>query len=57
MKSVQKGLRDGDIEKDVYGRLVCTECDVNLQTENDPDELGSVRRCPDCGAEFKELRT
>jgi DNA-directed RNA polymerase subunit RPC12/RpoP len=57
MKSIQKGIRDGDIDKDTYERLVCAECEVNLTTENDPDELGSVRRCPECGVEFKELRT
>lgn len=57
MKSVQKGLRDGDIEKDTYGRLSCCECEQNLQTVNDPDQLGHVRRCPECGIEFKELRT
>jgi predicted amidophosphoribosyltransferase len=57
MKTVQKGLRDGDIEKDTYERLLCSDCEKNLQTDNDPSELGTVRRCPECGREFKELRT
>jgi predicted RNA-binding Zn-ribbon protein involved in translation (DUF1610 family) len=55
MKSVRKGLRDGDIEKDTYGRLECTACGQSLQSVNDPDEVGTVRRCPECGAEFREL--
>ncbi|MFB6103475.1 MAG: HVO_0758 family zinc finger protein [Halobacteriaceae archaeon] len=55
MKSVQKGLRDGEIEKDVYDRLVCAECGEQLKTQNDPDEIGSVRSCPDCGREWQQL--
>lgn len=55
MKSVQKGLRAGEIEKDVYDRLVCAECGEQLKTENDPDEIGSVRICPDCGREWQQL--
>ncbi len=25
-------------------------------TKNDPDEVGKVRVCPECGGEWKELR-
>lgn len=55
MKSVQKGLRAGEIEKDVYDRLVCADCDEGLATENDPDEVGQVRRCPNCDRTWKQL--
>ena len=55
MKSVRKALRDGDLDKDTYGRLVCDECGTNLQTKNDPEQIGSVRACPECGTEYKEL--
>lgn len=55
MKSVRKALRDGEIEKDTYERLLCGECGTNLQTKNDPDQIGSVRACPECGAEYKKL--
>lgn len=55
MKSVQKGLRDGEIEKDVYDRLKCAECGEQLGTENDPDEIGSVRICTTCGREWQQL--
>lgn len=55
MKSVQKGLRDGEIEKDVYDRLICAECGEQLSTENDPDEIGSVRICPDCERQWQQL--
>lgn len=55
MKTVRKALRDGDIEKDTYERLNCADCEKALQTRNDPDEVGSVRVCPVCGTEWKEL--
>jgi DNA-directed RNA polymerase subunit RPC12/RpoP len=56
MKSTRKGLRKGDLEKDNYQRLRCADCETELKTENDPDEVYNVRRCPDCGSEWKELR-
>jgi DNA-directed RNA polymerase subunit RPC12/RpoP len=56
MKSTRKGLREGELEKDTYERLTCAECGESLQTENDPDEVFNVRRCPTCGTEWKELR-
>ena len=55
MKSVRKALRNGDIDKDTYGRLVCGECEQSLGTKNEPSEVHSVRVCPDCGTEYKEL--
>jgi predicted RNA-binding Zn-ribbon protein involved in translation (DUF1610 family) len=55
MKSVRKGLRSGEIEKDVYERLTCAECGEELATRNDPDELGTVRACPECGTEWKKI--
>lgn len=56
MKSVRKALRDGDIEKDTYGRLLCGDCEKNLQTKNEPSEIGVLRVCPECGEEYKELQ-
>ncbi|MFC4407005.1 HVO_0758 family zinc finger protein [Haloarchaeobius iranensis] len=56
MKSVRKALRDGTLEKDTYERLNCAECKKTLKTKNDPDEVGTVRVCPDCGGEWKEIR-
>ena len=56
MKSVRKALREGELEKDTYDRLVCAECVKPLKTENDPDEIKTVRICPECTAEFKEIR-
>ena len=55
MKSVRKALRDGDLEKDTYERLTCSDCGKTLSTVNDPDEIGTVRQCPDCGGEWKEI--
>ena len=55
MKSVRKGLRAGEIEKDVYERLNCAECGEELATKNDPDEIGTVRGCPECGREWKKV--
>ena len=56
MKSTRKGLREGDLFKDTYERLNCADCEKVLKTENDPDEVFAVRVCPECNAEFKELR-
>jgi predicted RNA-binding Zn-ribbon protein involved in translation (DUF1610 family) len=56
MKTTRKGLREGELEKDTYERLNCAECDKTLGTKNDPDEVFSVRVCPNCGSEWKELR-
>lgn len=55
MKSVRKGLRKGDLEKDTYGRLSCTTCGVDLKSRNDPGEVGTVKRCPECGNEWRDL--
>ncbi len=55
MESTRKGLRAGHLKKDTYERLLCVECDENLDTKNDPDKIGRVRVCPDCGGEWKEI--
>lgn len=55
MESVRKGLRAGDIEKDTYERLVCADCDEPLNTRSDPDDVGKVRRCAECGREWQQL--
>lgn len=55
MESVRKGLRAGDIEKDTYERLVCTACDETLETREDPDEVGQIRTCPECGREWRRV--
>jgi DNA-directed RNA polymerase subunit RPC12/RpoP len=55
MDSVRQGLRSGEIEKDVYERLACAECEEELTTVNDPDEIGTVRACPGCGNKGKKV--
>ena len=55
MQSTRKGLRSGELEKDTYERLNCAECEKTLGTENSPDEVYTVRICPDCGKQWKEL--
>ena len=55
MESVRKGLRSGSIVKDTYERLACADCEETLTTENDPDELGTVRACPECGKQWKKV--
>lgn len=56
MDSVRDGLRAAELEKDVFDRVVCVECDRPLKRRDDPDELWAVRFCPDCGGEWKEMR-
>ncbi|MFB6218697.1 MAG: HVO_0758 family zinc finger protein [Halobacteriaceae archaeon] len=55
MESVRKGLRAGDITKDTYDRLQCARCEAHLSTQDDPDEVGSLRICPDCGREWRQV--
>lgn len=55
MDSVTKGLRQGDITKDTYDRLLCAECEARLDRRDNPDEIGSVRSCPDCRREWRQL--
>ena len=56
MKSVRKALRDGELDKDTYQRVTCADCEKPLKTTNDPDTIATLRTCPDCGKEWKELR-
>lgn len=55
MQSVRKGLRAGDIGKDTYGRLECSACGTQLKKRNDPDEVGVIRYCQDCGREWQRV--
>ncbi|ERG99580.1 MAG: hypothetical protein J07HQX50_00727 [Haloquadratum sp. J07HQX50] len=55
MDSTRKGLRRGEIEKTTYERLRCAACDALLKAANDPEEVYTVRECPDCGRTWKEL--
>ncbi len=56
MKSVRQGLREDDLEKDTYERLSCAACDEELTTVNDPEKIGSVRECPECGKRWRQLK-
>lgn len=55
MRSVRKGLRAGEITKDTYDRLECADCGVQLKLRDDPDEVGAVRVCPECGREWRRI--
>lgn len=55
MDTVRKGLREGQIAKDTYERLSCATCGVDLKTINEPDEIGSIRTCPECGTRWRQL--
>jgi predicted RNA-binding Zn-ribbon protein involved in translation (DUF1610 family) len=55
MDTVRQGLRASQITKDTYERLMCAECGERLKTRNDPDQIGVVRHCPDCGREWKQI--
>ncbi len=36
--------------------VVCGGCEKPLKTENHPDEIETLRICPNCNAEWKEIR-
>lgn len=56
MDTVREGLRQDDLEKDNYDRLICSGCDRPLKRRSNPDDLGSVRYCIECGVEWLEMR-
>jgi len=56
MRSVRKGLRSGEIEKDTYDRLTCAACGTQLGSREDPDQLGMVRTCPEGGREWEQVK-
>lgn len=55
MDSVRKGLRSEQITKDTYERLLCAECGETLATRDNPDGLGKLRSCPECGREWQQV--
>ena len=55
MESVRKGLRAGKIQKDTYDRLSCASCGSQLKTQDDPGEVWTLRVCPECGREWRQL--
>jgi len=55
MDSVRRALREGEISKDMYERLECSDCEEQLLTKNEPDDIGTIRVCPECGTEWRQL--
>jgi tRNA(Ile2) C34 agmatinyltransferase TiaS len=55
MNSVKRALRDGDVRKDTYERLVCADCDRRLTTQS-RGGVGWRRACPTCGREWKQVQ-
>ncbi|MFC7044899.1 HVO_0758 family zinc finger protein [Halobacteriaceae archaeon GCM10025711] len=55
MESVRKGLRAGKIQKDTYDRLSCASCGSQLKTQDDPGEVWTLRVCPECGRQWRQL--
>ncbi len=55
MDSVHKGLRAGDITKDTYGRLACTECEVRLGKKEAEEGYGYIHTCPECGRGWRRI--
>ena len=56
MQSVRKALREKALFRDTYERLTCAQCERQLKTQSDPGEVGTIRICPDCGTQWRELR-
>ena len=56
MDTVRDGLKENALEKDTFDRLVCVSCQRALRMRNDPDEMGTVRFCGECGGEWHEVR-
>lgn len=56
MDTVRDGLRADELEKDTFDRLVCVSCNRSLKMRNEPDRIGSIRFCNECGSEWLEMR-
>lgn len=56
MDTVRDGLREKELKKDTFDRLICVQCDRPLKRRNNPDELWSVRFCIECETEWREMR-
>ncbi|WP_276300557.1 HVO_0758 family zinc finger protein [Halorussus lipolyticus] len=57
MKSIRRGLWDGEVRKDTRGRFACGICRQSLTTDAETDETSPVRTCPDCGRAWKSRET
>ncbi|WP_135825599.1 hypothetical protein [Halorussus ruber] len=67
MKSIRRGLWDGEVEKDTRGRFACGICRESLTvpesavSDESADESietdGGVRSCPECGRSWKSRQT
>lgn len=55
MESVRKGLRAGQIDKDTYGRLECSNCGVRLGKKEDDDGMGFLHSCSECGRVWRRV--
>ncbi|MDZ7702051.1 MAG: HVO_0758 family zinc finger protein [Halobacteriales archaeon] len=55
MESVRKGLRAGQLDKDTYGRLECSNCEVGLTKKEAEDDMGYLHTCPDCGRVWRRV--
>lgn len=56
MDTVRDGLRDDVLRKDTFERLICDNCDRTLKKRSEPDRIGSIRFCAECGTEWLEMR-
>lgn len=56
MKTIRQGVRENDLEKDTYGRYICTACGARVTRLERQGDAGQVHQCPDCGREWQRLR-
>ena len=56
MDTVREGLRQADLEKDTFDRLICVACNRPLKRRSNPDEIWAIRHCIDCGVQWREIR-
>jgi transposase-like protein len=53
MKSIQRGLWDGEVEKNARGRFACRVCGQSLTVREESSGGATVRTCPDCDREWE----
>ncbi|WP_128477992.1 HVO_0758 family zinc finger protein [Halorussus pelagicus] len=57
MKSIRRGLWDGEVAKDPRGRFSCRICRERLAAHSETEDGGVVRWCPDCDRAWKTRAT
>lgn len=55
METVHQGLRENALKKDAYERLICTECEIEVERAKGYPVGKKVYQCPECGTKWERM--